>query len=215
MFSKIALRILPWLLVVVLALAFWLVKMPSWDSLVEPSQTTVYNSTLLTQIEALGKLELVRYRFREITELKQEGERVDIYVGWIPMGGDAEITLFSTGEAVGCIDLSQVNQEDLNTQGDTIYVTLPEPELCYFKIDLENTRVYNFEADRFVDEEQFLDSAYKTAEREVRNAALKSNILEQTTENAHLMLKPLLESISGKTVVFQKEPLPLISGPLD
>lgn len=204
MFAKIALRVLPWVLVVALALAFWLFKIPDLGERIEPQQVTIRTTSVLEKVESLGRLELVRYNFREITELKQKGKRLDIGVGWIPLGGDAEIVLFTSGEAVGCIDLTTMVADDLQTEGDTLWVRLPTPELCYFKIDLQNSRVYNFEADSYVEEERFLDSAYKIAEAEIRNAALKSDILSRTEENARLILKPFLEQASGKKVLFRQ-----------
>jgi hypothetical protein len=36
-------------------------------------QVTVTHNTVLTQVEALGKLELVRYRFKDVVEYKRSG----------------------------------------------------------------------------------------------------------------------------------------------
>lgn len=206
MFAKIAVKALPWLLVVILALLFWFIKIPDGVFNREPATLVANSTTILDKVEDLGRLELVKYSFREITELKQRGERLNFYLGSLPLGGDAEIVLFTSGEAVGCVDLTKMSASDILEEGDTVFVSLPPPELCYFKIDLQNTRVYNYEASSYINEGAFLDSAYRLAERQIRDAALESDILDQTFNNAELILKPLLEATSGKTIIIRRRP---------
>ena len=53
---------------------------------------------------------------------------------------DAKAVLISQGTATGCIDLTKIGKKDITEQNDTIYITLPIPEICYFKIDLEKIK---------------------------------------------------------------------------
>ncbi len=118
--------------------------------------------------------------------------------------------MIASGEAAGCIDLRKVSEDDINTVGDTLIIALPPPELCYYKLDLENTRIHSFSKQGwwsrfFTDENEekaIYEMAYRNAERQIRIAALQSGILEKTEDNARLILKPLFENISGKTVFF-------------
>ena len=57
------------------------------------------------------------------------------------------------------------------------------------------------------DRKAFIQELYEAAELEIKNSALNTGILEQTKENATLILKPLFESISNKqvTLLFQLE----------
>ena len=95
--------------------------------------------------------------------------------------------------------------------GDTLVVLLPKPELCYHKLDLEKTRVYHLErtgwwSRLFADDNEIKDvieKAYKNAERQIEKSAIESGILEQTEKNAELILKPMLERMSGKKVLLQ------------
>jgi hypothetical protein len=52
----------------------------------------------------------------------------------------------------------------------------------------------------FLDQSQLVSDAYKKAERQVRQSALDGGILDQTRKNAHQLLAPLLEQISGKKI---------------
>ncbi len=108
---------------------------------------------------------------------------------------------------MGCIDLNLIREEDLKNTEDTLFIRLPQPELCYYKLNLNNSRIYS--VDKVVyykDDKQLIEKAYKTAENQIRNAALNSGILDQTTSNAEVILKPMLEQVSGKKVVFLHQP---------
>ncbi|HAA16931.1 MAG TPA: DUF4230 domain-containing protein [Cytophagales bacterium] len=212
MLAKKALQLLPWLLVVILGLLFFLFfrQTPDLTPNRNEGQMVIQSTTVLEKVEDLGKLELVKHTFSEIIELKKENISYDTWFGRInaPSTG-AEIVLFTAGEAVGCIDLTKLAQEDIEEEGDTLWITLPQPELCYFKVDLENTRIYSYEVGYLEDEKVFIDSAYKTAERKIQEAAIQSNILDQTAENAELMLGPLFSEVSGKKVLFRQRREPL------
>ena len=193
------LRLLPWVLAIV-AIFFLVQKVSGWfPEKEEVPQTMVTHNIVLEEIESLGKMELVRYNFKEITELSEKNKPY-LLMFEVP---DSKVVVISHGEAVGCIDLTKIRQRDIVEQGDTVLVRLPEPEMCYYKLDLEKTKIYSIEKQVYYKKESELaEKALRLAERQMRDAALKSGILEQTRKNAETMLKPLLENVSGKTVIF-------------
>ena len=156
----------------------------------------VTHHTVLDKIEDLGRMELVRYNFKDVVEYKKE------YSRWLP---DSRSVLIVAGEAVGCIDMSQVQARDVQfTNDSTITIRLPEPEICYFKIDHSKSKVLHMENTYFQDAE-LVDEGYKFAEKNVRTAALNSGILVQTTENADKILKPMLEGLTGKRILLVRK----------
>ena len=162
--------------------------LPDWftqKNKLENTQTVV-----LQEITSLGKLELVRYNFKDIVEQQ-------ITKMWLP---DAKAVLIVQGEAVGCVDLTQMDIADIDAGQDTLVIHLPDPELCFFKIDHDRSKVYNTEY-AFMEEAKLVQEAYKQAERQIRQSALDMGILDQTRENARKMLTPILERTSGKKVV--------------
>ena len=160
---------------------------------------TVRHETVLQEIESLGKLELLRYRFKDIVELTEKNAP---YLGVFDVP-DSKVALITVGEATGCIDLRKINSEDIIIRGDTILVHLPEAELCYYKLDLSKSRIYSVDKQvYFKSESRLLEKAYKKAEEQMKTAALRSGILEQTRENAEQVLRPLLEKVSGKRIIF-------------
>lgn len=184
-------KLLPILVLLILGI---LVLRSCKDTLLGTSQEDVQvtHNTVLSKIEDLGRMELVRYNFKDIVEYKKEVSQ------WLP---NSKSVLIVAGEAVGCIDMSRITRQDIALTNDsTITVKLPEPEICYFKVDHDKSKVFAMENTYFQDAE-LVDDAYKYAEKNVRTAALNSGILEQTAANADKILKPMLEGLTGKNIV--------------
>ena len=191
-------RALPWLIAIAALLWIYIQKEA------KSKEEVIYNhQTLVQEIEDLGKLELVKYNFKEITEVKKISKE---YLRFFKLGPDSKIAIISVGEATGCIDLTKINAEDVKEINDTIFINLPEPELCYYKLNMEKSKIYSLETNPMIDKKEFIQEAYKSAEIEIREAALNSGILEKTKTNAELILRPMLEKISGKVVVITERP---------
>ncbi len=144
---------------------------------------------MLREVTALGKLELVKYTFKDIIDYEQANT-------FLP---NANAVLIVEGEAIGCIDLSRVQPTDIATTGDSVTIKLPKPEICGWKINHDRSRVYDTRFS-FLNESQLVSDAYRQAERQIRQSALNGGILEQTRQNAEKMLQPLLSQLSGKHV---------------
>lgn len=163
---------------------------PSWFKGTDKTETN--HTVVLQEMTELGKLELVKYNFKDVVEQ-------EIVKQWLP---NAKAVLIVQGEAVGCIDLTKMRIADITSENDVLVVHLPEPELCTFKIDHERSKVYNTEY-AFTEEAKLVQDAYKQAERQIKQSALDMGILDQTEENARKMLTPMLEKASGKKVLLK------------
>lgn len=169
--------------------------------LLEPRETVTETNfqTVLEEVESLGKLELVKYNFKDVVEHTQKN-------GYSSML-DSKVLLIIAAEAVGCIDLTRIKAEDITEVGDSIYVHLPAPELCYYKIDHQKSKVYDSESLPFIKDNNLIGDAYAKAEKQIEKAALESGILVQTQMMAKTMLQPLLEKLTKKTVFLTFEPI--------
>ena len=193
-------RLLPLLFLVGLGWFLWKKVGPTLAGLnpllAEPKVTVTHN-TVLTQVEALGKLELVRYRFKDVVEYRKASR--------YPLLPAAKVALVVGGEAVGCLDLRKIRPQDVVFEGDTIVrVFLPAPELCSFQVNHNQSRVFSTENGFFQDAE-LVDEGYKYAEAQVRNAALQSGILAETQRNAEQILQPMLRTLTGRRVVLSQQ----------
>lgn len=158
-------------------------------------ETTVESKhqLLLDRVEAMGKLELVKYRMSDVLEHKNK----------TPFLPEASVLLIIKADAVGCIDLTKIKSEDIKVYGDSAVIQLPQPEICYIKIDHKASRVYDTKM-AFFREADLVDAAYKSAEQKIADEVRKSDILQQTRANALNVLRPLLTGLgfSKMTLTF-------------
>ncbi len=171
----------------------------------EPSTTAsepvVTHHTVLTQVTRMGKLELVKYNFRDIVEYEKDRTSSELLNQYLDK---AKAVLIVNGEAVGCVDLTKVEAADVVEGDSTVIVYLPEPELCVYKINHDQSKLYDTQNTYFQEEGKLVNEAYAAAEKKVRQSALDMGILEQTEENARQILQPFLEQVSGKKVILRK-----------
>ena len=191
---RLLFRLLPWVLIIVAGVFFWRIFGSFFNKPEEKKEpeVVVNFNTVLTSVEDLGRMELVRYNFKDVVEYEKTVSR------FIP---NSKLVLIVSGEAVGCVDFAKITQADIQFQGDTlVQVALPAPEICYYKVDHSKSKVFSKENTYFQDAE-LVEEGYKYAEQNVKKAALNSGILRQTTVNAEKILKPMLEEITGRRVV--------------
>ena len=128
------LRLIPLILLILLAVWAW-EKFKSFKNPFGDAEPEVSHSVLLQKITSMGKLELVKYNFRDVVESR-------IKKDFLP---DAKVLLIVTGEATGCLDLTKIRVADITEQDSILVVHLPKPEICSFKIDHSKSKVYNTE----------------------------------------------------------------------
>jgi hypothetical protein len=197
MLPRLIRRLFPLVLLVALGVFLWRKISPGladFNPLAprEPRVTVTHN-TVLTQVEALGKLELVRYRFKDVVEYKRTAK--------YPFLPDAKAALIVGGEAVGCLDLRKIRPQDVTLEGDSVVrIILPDPELCAFQVNHTQSRVFSTQ-NGFFDDASLVDEAYRYAEAQVRKSALQSGILAETQRNAQQILVPLLHTLTGRRVI--------------
>jgi hypothetical protein len=186
---KLVFVLLPWAALIIVSLVLYKqCKGPKEEDQKEEVQVVTHNM-IIDKIEAIGKLELVKYHIKDIIEHTTE-------MDWWP---DPKVVLMVSGEVAGCVDLSKIDSNDISMQNTEITLILPAPEICYFKINHDESKVYNIE-DKFMDPAKLIDKAYRQAEAQVKAGALKMGIMEETKKNAQNLLRPMLENFTGKKV---------------
>ncbi len=156
---------------------------------IKEDQSVINNNMIVEKIESIGKLELCKYYIKDVIEQKEIKD-------WLP---DSKVVLIISGEVTGCLDLKKIDSSHISFTPELIRIRLPQPEICYVKINHQESKVYDIQYE-FFDKAKLIDKAYALAEKNIRDGALKMKILEQTKANAQVTLKPLLEGFSGKKV---------------
>jgi len=158
------------------------------------SRIEISDTGLVQKITSMGKLELVKYEMKDIIEQKEVH----------PILPDSRVLLLAVGEATACIDLTKVTKSDIKQGKDSVTVFLPEPEICYAKLDHEKSKIYDIKGVMFEDgAKDMVESVYKIAEKKILDDAKEMNVLGLARQNAQLIFKPLLEGVSGKTVILK------------
>jgi hypothetical protein len=158
------------------------------------TSTEVTEDAMVTRVIAMGKLELVKYAMKDVVE-KKELHMI------LP---DSKVLFVAVGEVTACIDLTKVKKGDISQSKDTVQISLPQPEICYVKLDHQKSRVYDVSGVWFPDKTRtMVEDVYKLAEKKMLTTATEMNLIGKARENAGLIFKPFLENISGKKVVIR------------
>lgn len=184
--------ILLWVLVALLGTWGITQALGVWEKPKIEAPTQTVHDVVLEEVQALGKLELVKYRLKDVIEHKKTNR-------FLP---DAKVLLVVAGEVVGCVDLTKIKTESIRRQGDTVHIRMPAPEICYSKIDHQNSKIYDTEYTIISGEaNKLVADALQRAERQLEVSVRKQGILDETRKNAELLLRPMLERMTEKTVL--------------
>jgi Protein of unknown function (DUF4230) len=179
----------PYIIVVVLTLiiGWFLFRQKTLDT-----EITVNNDLAITKIQAIGKMELVKLTIKDVVEY-------NIKRDYLP---DSKVLLVIAGEMAGCIDLTKIKTNQIINTDSVIEITLPNPEVCYYKIDHQKSKIYNATTYYLLDNElELTQKVYKMADAYFASDSLTRIVKHETELNAEKILKPLLESITHKQVL--------------
>jgi hypothetical protein len=159
-------------------------------------RTEVSEDVMVQKITSMGKLELVKYSMKDVLEKKQIHTILP----------DERVLFVAVGEVTACIDLTKVRKQDISRDsvGNVVTILLPQPEICYVKLDHQRSKVYDVSGVILPSTTQaMIEGIYKLADKRLLDNATEMNITGKARDNAQLIFKPLLEGVSGKTVVLK------------
>lgn len=155
------------------------------------TKTTLSEDVMMEKITNMGKLELVKYAMKDVIEKKQINRILP----------NERILFVAVGEVTACIDLIKVNKDDIIHTADSVTIYLPQPEICYVKLDHQRSKVYDVSGVWFPgDSQKMVEDIYKIAEEKILQNAKDMDITGKATANAQTIFKPMLENMSGKKV---------------
>lgn len=157
----------------------------------------VNQKIVLERVEEIGNLELVRFNLNDIVEQSIVRKLLDID----NLAPDSKVLVIINGEAAACVDLKKVSPEDIHEDEKNLYLTLPQPEICYAKVNHNQSKIYDMNLTARLLNPELIDEAFKNGENNIKEEALKMGILTQAKENAKKVLAPLFKDISKKNIV--------------
>lgn len=153
--------------------------------------------TIIHEIRTLARLETIKFSVEKIITAETRQGAFEWLVG-------DRLIFVAHGEVIAGIDLNKLQPQDLEVKDGVLYVTLPEPEVFVTVLDNEQSYVYDRETGLFSSGEVDLETeARRAAEREIREAALKDDILVLAGQNGEYFLDRLFRDLGFPEVIFR------------
>ena len=159
---------------------------------------------IVTEIQDLARLETASYTFEKI--IRAERGRQDLL--WGALG---ETLIFvAHGDVVAGVDLAKMRPSDLQAvDPETVMVHLPEAEILSVRLDNEKSYVADRDTGLLVGADPQLETQVRrTAEAELRAAAVESDILARAEQNAEMYMENFLRGLGFTSVTFTDETPP-------
>jgi len=164
--------------------------------LMHPTPTVIPDpATYIEEVRALARLETIQYSVEKV---------VTAEVGQGAFGtlfGD-RLLFVGHGIVIAGIDLGKMNPQDLQLQGNSLYVRLPEPEIFVTTLDNQKSYVYDRQTGVLTHGDINLEAtARQAAEDEIKKAALEDGILDLARTNAETFIKGFFSNLGYDQVV--------------
>ncbi|MCA1848281.1 MAG: DUF4230 domain-containing protein, partial [Actinobacteria bacterium] len=115
-----------------------------------------------------------------------------------------EVTVVATGDVEGGVDLADLGQNDVQVNGETVTIRLPEPEILSVSLDEDETRVYDrdFGLLNVRPDDALVEEARDAAVDKIEEAARDEDILDQAGRNAESSIRAFVTSLGFERVEF-------------
>jgi hypothetical protein len=167
-------------------------------SVLHPTPTILPDPvTIVHDVRSLARLETIQYNLEKVitAEIGQET---------LPSLFGDKLLFVAHGEIIAGVDLEKIRPEDMWVKGNILYLRIPDAEIFVTRLDNEKSYVYDRETGLLTHGDVNLETeTRKTAENELRQAALEDGILEQAKINAENYLARLLRGLGYPEVIFE------------
>jgi len=155
--------------------------------------------TIVTRVRDLNRLETATMRVTSVSTIKQSYDLIPN-----ALAGD-ELTLYSAGDVIAGVDLSQLRKDDVHREPDgTIVVRLPPPQLLVSRLDNRASHVIQRRTGVFRRADIGMEGrARQYAEQNIRNEAVNRGILPLAQQNAEARVAELLHTLGAAKVRFE------------
>lgn len=161
----------------------------------------VSHQSIVQEIKTMGKMELVTLSVKDIVEYK-------ITRRLLP---DSKVLLQVSGEINACIDLQKLQDADVELKETSMTIYLPAPEICFTKVDHENSKIHDKTSWVLLDDDaELIENTYKEADKHLKTPELTNKAIQTAIEKAPEILAPIFKRLSGKDSVevkFRKTPV--------
>ncbi len=152
--------------------------------------------TIIHEVRSLARLETIQYTVEKVITAEVGGGTF----AWL---NQDKLLLVAHGTVLAGVDLQKLEPEDLQVVNGVLKVQLPEPEVFIASLDNEKTYVFDRETSILRQSDPNLETlARKTAEQEIKNAAIEDGILEIARQNAENYLTRFFMALGFADVIY-------------
>jgi len=161
----------------------------------QPTPTVKVLPPALEQVRAMARLETTAYYLSTVIAVERPAT-------W--PGTGQRLLLVAHGRVVAGVDLSQVQQADVQVTDERVIVRLPKPEILSVSLIESNTYVYDYEKGIFERYDVTLEAeARRRAVAEFERTALANGILGDARRVAEWEVQRLLLLLGYESVTFR------------
>ena len=163
----------------------------------EPAQTTT-GPVVVEGVQDLNRLATVRWRESVIVTRESGGTELERF-----LAGE-KVLLVATGDVEAGVDLASLDRDDVKVNGETVTISLPEPEILSVSLDEQKTGVYDrdFGPLNLRPDDDLVEQARAAAVDRIEQAARDEDILDQAEQNAEDGIRAFATSLGFEEVEF-------------
>jgi hypothetical protein len=167
------------------------------QQIVNPTPTIIADPvTVVLEIRALSRLETASYSIQKVITA-ESGE------GTFGFLFRDKLLLVAQGQVIAGVDLSRMDEGDIQVAGTSVFVTLPASEIFVATLDNDKTYVYDRNTGLLANQNMDLETlARQEAEDQILSAAIEDGILNKAQDNGKAYLESLLHALGFTEVVF-------------
>ena len=163
-----------------------------------PARTTT-SPVVVEGVRELDRLATVRVTESILVTRESGGDVLDrLFSG-------EKVLLVATGDVEAGVDLSEIGEDDVRVEGETVTIRLPEPEVLSASLDEEETRVYDrdYSPLNLRPDDDLVEEARAEAEERIEAAARENGILDTAETNAERSIRALVVVLGFEEVRFE------------
>ncbi len=159
------------------------------------NKVNLSGANVILEIQKLGNLETASYTIEKIVEAGQDGNPFqDLLFG-------DRILLIAHGKVIAGVNMSQITQDQVVVDGETLSITLPPPTILMSSLDNSKTRVYDRTKGYLNTGDKDLEAqARLAAEQSITQGACEAGILQEARTNAIEQVQQLFKFAGFTTV---------------
>lgn len=169
----------------------------------QPTPTVDIRSVVVRQIRDASELTTTVFAMETVADASQVRTLAGFEIG------TTRLLYIGYGEVRAGVDLSEIEREDVEVISDTIRIRLPAPRILDSKIDVNRSRVYDYDKGFLSlgpDAPELQSAAEQDALSKVVAGACESGILDEANEKAQVAVTQLLNVAGYREVIVDTRP---------